>query len=78
MTDNKITKIIEEIRSGLKIEITNIERPSYSPEWTQGVVKVTNNSDYDLQNISLIVHNYDTSGTSISPDTKFIPSVAKH
>lgn len=78
MTDNKITKMIELIWSGLKMEITDIEHPSYSPEWTKGTVRVTNNSDYDLQNVSLIVYNYDNGGVSISPDIVFISSIPKH
>lgn len=78
LTDNKITKMIESINNGLKMEIVDIQRPNYKPTWTTGTIKVTNNSDYDLTWIRLIVYNYDANGVSVSPDMSFIPNVWKH
>lgn len=65
--DIKKSVILKEVMDNIKLEIVEKGyRPFYGGETVKGKLRLTNNSDYDIEGIDVIIEHFDKDGISVN------------
>lgn len=75
--DIEKNEILTELQDSLKLEIIrNGYKNSYS-DAVKGELRLVNNSQYDIRNVSILIEHFDKDGRSVNTDDEYIPDIIR-
>jgi hypothetical protein len=74
--DLKKSRILNEVKDNLKLEIINYGRP-YFGNVLKGDLRLVNNSNYDVKDIEVLIEHFDENGVSVNTSNASVYNVIR-
>ena len=77
MWDKEQAEVLYHIQENVKLEVIQSAEGSSFSESREGMLKLINNSDYDIRKVRIIIEHFDIQGKSVNTDEEIIMNVVR-
>ena len=75
--DVEKNSILNDLKKNVKLEILVAGHTESSSEFVKGELKITNNSNYDIKNLKILIDHFDSEGKSANTDNAYVSDIIR-
>lgn len=70
-------EIMKHLKDNLKLEVIEKGHQTYFGDSAEGKIRLTNDSEYDIRNVNVLIEHYDRDGRSVNTDTEYVLDIIR-
>ena len=75
--DIEKNNILLDLEKNLKLEVLQKGRKAYSNESVEGKLRLSNNSEYDITDVTILIEHFDADGKSVNTNEEYVPDIIR-
>lgn len=69
--------ILKELEEKLELKVIVKGYRSYYSDYAKGKLRLTNNSDYDIKGVKILIEHFDNNGNSVNTDKEYVSNIIR-